>query len=219
VFAVVAGLAFLVLMCAFRSLAIPLVSIVLNLLSVGAAYGIVTFIFQDGHLQGLLGFTSFGGIIPWVPLFSFVLLFGLSMDYHVFILSRIRELWSGGMGAADAVVCGIGRSAGVVSSAAVIMVAVFCIFATLSGVDVKMLGIGLAAAVLIDATVVRGMILPAALALLGERAWYLPSWLGWLPGRHLVEEGPAPVAGPRSPARRAAPALPLPAPAADTAGS
>ncbi|HUZ25563.1 MAG TPA: MMPL family transporter [Streptosporangiaceae bacterium] len=187
VFIVVAGLALIVLMCAFRSLAIPLVSIGLNLLSVGAAYGLVTLIFQDGHLQGPLGFTAYGAIIPWVPLFSFVLLFGLSMDYHVFILSRIRELWSGGMSSTDAVVSGIGRSAGVVTSAAVIMVAVFSIFATLSGIDVKMLGVGLAAAVLIDATVVRGMILPAALAVLGERAWYLPSWLAWLPGERAAD--------------------------------
>ena len=170
------------LLIAFRSLAIPLVSIGLNLLSVAAAYGLVTLIFQDGHLQGPLGFTAYGGIIPWIPLFSFTLLFGLSMDYHVFILSRIRELWAGGQDAAEAVVSGIGRTAGVVTSAAVIMVAVFSIFATLSGIDVKMLGVGLAAAVLIDATVVRGVILPAALALLGERAWYLPAWLAWRPG-------------------------------------
>ena len=153
----------------------------------------VTLIFQDGHLQGPLGFTSFGGIIPWVPLFSFVLLFGLSMDYHVFILSRIRELWSGGMSSRDAVVTGIGRSAGVVTSAAMIMVAVFSLFATLSGIDVKMLGVGLAVAVLIDATVVRGVILPAALALLGERAWYLPAWLAWLPGGRAGEVPEAPV--------------------------
>jgi RND superfamily putative drug exporter len=201
VFGVVAGLAFLVLMMAFRSVAIPLVSIGLNLLSVGAAYGLVTWIFQDGHLQGLLGFTSYGGIIPWVPLFSFVLLVGLSMDYHVFILSRIKELWSGGMSSSDAVVCGIGRSAGVVSSAALIMVAVFCIFATLSGIDVKMLGVGLAAAVLIDATVVRGVILPAALALLGDRAWALPSWLAWLPGSRMMSEAPEPAAPAPAPAR------------------
>jgi putative drug exporter of the RND superfamily len=188
VFAVVALLAFLLLMAAFRSLTIPLVSIGLNLLSVGAAYGLVTLIFQDGHLQSQLGFTSFGALVPWVPLFTFVLLFGLSMDYHVFILSRIRELWSGGATAADAIVGGIGRTAGVVTSAAMIMVAVFSIFATLSMIDVKMLGVGLAAAVLIDATVVRGVILPACLALLGERAWYLPAWLSWLPGKSLACE-------------------------------
>jgi len=192
VFAVVALLAFVLLMAAFRSITIPLVSIGLNLLSVGGAYGLVTLIFQDGHLQSLLGFTSFGALVPWVPLFTFVMLFGLSMDYHVFILSRIREVWSGGATARDAIVTGIGRSAGVVTSAAVIMVAVFSIFATLSMIDVKMLGVGLAAAVLIDATIVRGVVLPAFLALLGERAWYLPSWLSWLPGRSLAcEAGPA----------------------------
>jgi putative drug exporter of the RND superfamily len=189
VFGVVALLAFVLLMVAFRSLAIPLISIALNFLSVGGAYGLVTLIFQDGHLQSLLGFTSFGALIPWVPLFTFVMLFGLSMDYHVFILSRIRELWSGGATARDAIVDGVGRSAGVVSSAAVIMVAVFSIFATLDMIDVKMLGVGLAAAVVIDATLVRGIVLPAALALLGERAWYLPPWLSWLPGRSLVCEG------------------------------
>jgi putative drug exporter of the RND superfamily len=191
VFGVVALLAFVLLMAAFRSISIPLVSIGLNLLSVGGAYGLVTLIFQDGHLQSLLGFTSFGALVPWVPLFTFVLLFGLSMDYHVFILSRIRELWTGGASAADAIVTGIGRTAGVVTSAAMIMVAVFSIFATLSMIDVKMLGVGLAAAVLIDATVVRGVILPACLALLGERAWYLPAWLSWLPGRTLACEQPA----------------------------
>ena len=196
VFAVVALLAFVLLMCAFRSVTIPVVSIVLNLLSVGGAYGLVTLIFQDGHLQGLLGFTSFGALVPWVPLFTFVMLFGLSMDYHVFILSRIREAWTGGASTRDSIVDGVGKSAGVVTSAAIIMVAVFSIFATLSMIDVKMLGVGLAAAVLLDATIVRGIVLPAALALLGERAWYLPSWLGWLPGRGLASErAPVTAAG------------------------
>jgi RND superfamily putative drug exporter len=195
VFGTVALLAFVLLMLAFRSVTIPLVSIGLNFMSVGAAYGLVTLIFQDGHLQSLLGFTSFGALIPWVPLFTFVMLFGLSMDYHVFILSRIRELWSGGASAKDAIVDGVGKSAGVVTSAAVIMVAVFSIFATLDMIDVKMLGVGLAAAVLIDATLVRGIVLPAALALLGERAWYMPRNLRWLPGRSLAcESSPAPAA-------------------------
>ncbi len=189
VFAAVALLAFVLLMAAFRSVTVPLVSIGLNLLSVGGAYGVVTLIFQDGHLSSLLGFTSFGALVPWVPLFTFVLLFGLSMDYHVFILSRIRELRTDGASCRDAIVNGIGSSAGVVTSAAVIMVAVFSIFATLSLIDVKMLGVGLAVAVLIDATVVRGVVLPACLALLGERAWYLPSWLAWLPGRNLACQG------------------------------
>ena len=213
VFATVALLAFILLLIAFRSVTIPLVSIGLNFLSVGGAYGLVTLIFQDGHLQSVLGFTSFGALIPWVPLFTFVMLFGLSMDYHVFILSRIRELWSGGASAADSIVDGVGKSAGVVTSAALIMVAVFSIFATLDMIDVKMLGVGLAAAVLIDATLVRGVILPAALALLGERAWYLPSWLRWLPGRSLVCEGSHLPVPPAESARPAPAGQPEPEPA------
>jgi len=176
-------LAFGLLLVAFRSLTIPLISIVLNLLSVAAGYGLITLIFQDGRLQGLIGYTSFGGIISWIPLFMFVLLFGLSMDYHVFILSRIRELRARGETTRGAIVGGISGSAGVVTSAAVIMVAVFSILATLPIVDTKTLGVGLAGAVLIDATVVRGILLPAAMSLLGERCWYLPRWLSWLPGR------------------------------------
>jgi RND superfamily putative drug exporter len=176
-------LAFGLLLVAFRSVTIPLISIALNLLSVAAAYGLITLIFQDGRLQGLIGYTSFGAIIAWIPLFMFVLLFGLSMDYHVFILSRIRELRSRGESTRTAIVGGISSSAGVVTSAAVIMVAVFSILATLPIVDTKTLGIGLAAAVLIDATVVRGILLPAAMSLLGERCWYLPRCLSWLPGR------------------------------------
>jgi putative drug exporter of the RND superfamily len=171
VFTFVLGLAFLLLGTTFRSAYIPALSIGLNLLSVGAAYGLMVLIFQDGHLEGTLGFTAYGGITPWLPLFMFVLLFGLSMDYHVFILSRIRELWLGGASAKDAITRGIGRSAGVVTSAAVIMVAVFSIFATLSLIEFKVFGVAMAAAVLIDATVVRGVLLPAGLALLGERAW------------------------------------------------
>jgi RND superfamily putative drug exporter len=213
VFATVAVLAFVLLMLAFRSLTIPLVSIGLNFMSVGAAYGLVTLIFQDGHLQSVLGFTSFGALIQWVPLFTFVMLFGLSMDYHVFILSRIRELWSGGVSAKDAIAEGVGKSAGVVTSAAVIMVAVFSIFATLDMIDVKMLGVGLAAAVFIDATLVRGVVLPAALALLGERAWYLPRSLSWLPGRSLACENSSFPAPPRMPA------APIPVPVLAAAGA
>ena len=192
VLAVVALLAFLLLLVAFRSVAIPLVSVGLNLLSVGAAYGLVTLIFQDGHLQSVLGFTSYGAIVSWIPLFLFVFLFGLSMDYHVFILSRIRELRTGGASTRDAIVGGISSSAGVVTSAAVIMVAVFSILATLSIIALKMLGVGLAVAVLLDATVVRGILVPAALALLGERSWRVPRWLSWLPGAAMPAE-PAPV--------------------------
>jgi putative drug exporter of the RND superfamily len=171
VFTFVLGLAFLLLCTTFRSAYISALSIGLNLLSVGAAYGLMVLVFQDGRLQGPLGFTSYGGITPWLPLFMFVLLFGLSMDYHVFILSRIRELWLGGASAKNAITGGIARSAGVVTSAAVIMVAVFSIFATLSLIEFKMFGVAMAVAVLLDATVVRGVLLPAGLALLGERAF------------------------------------------------
>jgi putative drug exporter of the RND superfamily len=182
VLAVVAALAFVLLLIAFRSPAIALLSVGLNLLSVGASYGLITLIFQDGRLQGALGYTSYGGIVPWIPLFMFVILFGLSMDYHVFILSRIRECGRGGLATKEAIVGGIANSAGVVTSAAVIMVAVFSILATLSIISTQILGVGLAVAVLIDATVVRGILVPSALALLGERAWHLPRWLDWLPG-------------------------------------
>ena len=175
VLGLVALLAFVILLIAFRSLVIPLVSIVLNLLSVGAAYG----------------------LISWVPLFMFVFLFGISMDYHVFILSRIRELRDRGATTREAVTGGIASSAGVVTSAALIMVAVFSIFATLPLIDLKILGVGTAAAVLIDATIVRGILVPAALALLGERTWYLPRPLRLLfPSR---PSGPAPDSSVRAP--------------------
>jgi putative drug exporter of the RND superfamily len=171
VFAFVLGFAFLVLWRTFRSVFIPALSICLNLLSVSAAYGLMVLIFQDGRLQGPLGFSAFGGITWWLPLFMFVLLFGLSMDYHVFILSRIRELRRRGTSARDAVTSGISHSAGVVTSAATIMVAVFSIFATLSIFEFKVFGVVMSAAVLIDATIVRGILLPAGLSLLGDRAW------------------------------------------------
>jgi putative drug exporter of the RND superfamily len=190
VIAFIVLLAFLLLLVAFRSVTIPLISIGLNLLSVAAGYGLITLIFQDGRLQGLLGHTSFGATISWIPLFMFVLLFGLSMDYHVFILSRIRELRSRGASTPEALVGGISSSAGVVTSAAVIMVAVFSILATLPIVDTKTFGLGLAAAVLIDATVVRGILRPAAMSLLGERCWYLPRWLSWLPASRLTAGSP-----------------------------
>ncbi len=152
----VAALAFLLLLVAFRSITLPLVSIGLNLLSVGAAYGLITLIFQDGRLQGPLQFNGFGAITSWVPLFMFVFLFGLSMDYHVFILSRIREQHIRGATTREAITSGIASSAGVVTSAAVIMMAVFSIFASLHVLELKMLGVGLPAAIGIDATIVRG---------------------------------------------------------------
>ena len=181
VFAFVLGLAFILLLVTFRSIVVPIKAIVLNLLSVGAAYGLLTLVFQDGHGEGILGFESNGGITSWLPLFLFVILFGLSMDYHVFILSRVREAWKRGMSSEEAVAHGIKSTAGTVTSAAVVMVAVFAIFATLSTLDMKQLGVGLAFAILIDATIIRGVLLPATMKLLGDRNWYLPRWLQWLP--------------------------------------
>jgi RND superfamily putative drug exporter len=181
VFAFVLGLAFLLLMMTFRSIVIPIKSIVLNLLSVGAAYGILVLVFQHSWAEGLLGFQSNGAITSWLPLFLFVVLFGLSMDYHVFILSRVKELHDRGMRTEDAVSSGIRQTAGTVTSAAIVMVAVFAIFATLRSIDMKQLGVGLAAAVLIDATLVRAVLLPATMKLLGDWNWYLPSWLKWMP--------------------------------------
>jgi uncharacterized membrane protein YdfJ with MMPL/SSD domain len=181
VFVFVLSAAFLLLLFTFRSIVIPIKAIILNLLSVGAAYGVMVWIFQEGHLESVLGFESNGAIVSWMPLFMFVVLFGLSMDYHVFILTRIREAFDHGSRTDDAVAHGIKTTAGVVTSAAVVMIAVFAIFATLSLLIFKQLGIGLAVAVLIDATIIRGVLLPATMKLLGDWNWYLPSWLEWLP--------------------------------------
>jgi len=181
VFAFVLTMAFLLLLVTFRSLVIPIKAIVLNLLSVGAAYGVLVWVFQDGHGEQLLGFESTGAITSWLPLFLFVILFGLSMDYHVFILSRIREAFDRGMRTEDAVAHGIKSTAGVVTSAAIVMVAVFAIFATLTAVEFKQMGVGLAVAVLLDATIVRAVLLPAMMKLLGDWNWYLPRRLQRLP--------------------------------------
>ena len=195
VFGFVLIAAFLLLLVTFRSIVIPIKAIVLNLLSVGAAYGVLVWIFQDGHLQSLLGFHSNGAIVPWMPLFLFVVLFGLSMDYHVFILTRIREAFDHGRSTEDAVTHGIKTTAGVVTSAAAVMISVFAIFATLSLLIFKQLGIGLAVAVLIDATLIRGVLLPATMKLLGDWNWYLPRWLEWLP--RVTAETPAPARAPK----------------------
>jgi RND superfamily putative drug exporter len=183
VFAFVLGLAFVLLLITFRSIVIPIKAILLNLLSVGAAYGVLVWIFQDGHLEGLLNFHSNGAVASWVPLFLFPVLFGLSMDYHVFILSRVRELVAGGVPTEEAVERGIRGTASTVTSAAAVMVAVFAIFATLQQLDIKQMGVGLAVAVFIDATLIRAVLLPATMKLLGDWNWYLPRWLQWLPAR------------------------------------
>jgi RND superfamily putative drug exporter len=185
--AFVLGLAFVLLLITFRSIVVPLKAIVLNLLSVAAAYGVLVLVFQHRWAQGLLGFHSDGAIISWLPLFLFVILFGLSMDYHVFILSRVREAVDSGMSNDDAVRYGV---------VAFVMVGVFSIFGTLSQLDIKQAGVGLASAVLIDATIVRGVLLPASMKLLGDWNWYLPSWLEWLPRTGRQEELHAPEPAP-----------------------
>jgi RND superfamily putative drug exporter len=174
-------LAFALMLVAFRSIVIAIKAIVLNLLSVAAAYGVLVLVFQHGVGKSFLGFSSTAGIDPVTPLLLFVILFGLSMDYHVFIISRIRETYVRGASMDDAIAHGIKSTAGVVTSAAIVMVAVFSIFATLSMLIFKQFGVGLAVAVLIDATLVRGILLPATMKLLGDWNWYLPSWLEWLP--------------------------------------
>jgi RND superfamily putative drug exporter len=191
--------AFSLMLVAFRSIVVAIKAIVLNLLSVTAAYGVLVLVFQHGVGKGLLGDTSAAGIDAVVPLLLFVILFGLSMDYHVFILSRIRETFDRGKSMDEAVSYGIKSTAGVVTSAAIVMVAVFAVFATLSWPFFKQFGVGLAAAVLIDATIVRAVLLPATMKLLGEWNWYLPSWLQWLP-RLEPESEPASEPAPEMPA-------------------
>ncbi|QXJ23247.1 MMPL family transporter [Actinomadura graeca] len=209
VFLFVMGITFLLMLVFFRSVVIAASAIVLNLLSVGAAYGVMVAVFQHGWGDSLVGTRGAGALESWIPLFVFVILFGLSMDYHVFVVSRIREAHDRGVPTSRAVADGVRSTAGVVTGAAVIMIATFGIFATLSMQDFKQLGVGLAVAVLIDATVVRVVLLPAVMSLLGRANWYLPRWLGWLPrvshgdggegGEDVLLEPPAGVRGPPVP--------------------
>jgi RND superfamily putative drug exporter len=204
VFVFVLGITFILMLMAFRSIVIATTTIVLNLLSVAAAYGAMVAVFQHGWGAALIGTRAPGAIESWIPLFVFVVLFGLSMDYNVFVVSRIKEAHDHGMPTSQAVAHGIRMTAGVVTSAAVIMVAVFAVFGTLSLQQFKQLSVGLAVAVLLDATVVRGVLLPSAMALLGDRNWYLPRWLSWLP--------PRPPEAPGSDGPGTRPAAPEPTP-------
>ncbi|RGD62913.1 MMPL family transporter [Kitasatospora xanthocidica] len=203
VFGFVVALAFLLMLTTFRSPVVAATAVVLNLLSVGAAYGVLTLVFQHGVGASLLGTAGVGAVESWVPLFLFVILFGLSMDYHVFVVSRIKEGHDRGLPTRAAIADGIRSTAGVVTSAAVIMVAVFSVFGSLSMQVMKQMGVGLAVAVLIDATVIRGVLLPSVMTLLGDRNWYLPRWLNWLPD--LSHGEPVPPAG----ADRGLPAQPV----------
>lgn len=170
-------LTMIVMMVTFRSVVVAVTAIGLNLLSAGAAYGVVTAVFQNTWAEGLLGFRSNGAVVSWLPLFLFVVLFGLSMDYHVFVVSRIREAVLRGVPTKQAVAEGITGSAGVVTSAAAVMIGVFAVFATLSTLDMKQLGVGLAVAILIDATIIRAVVLPSIMTLLGDANWWAPNWL------------------------------------------
>ncbi|GAA3034163.1 MMPL family transporter [Streptomyces lactacystinicus] len=199
-------LAFLLMLTSFRSPVVALTAVVLNLLSVGAAYGVLTLVFQHGMGASLLGTAGVGAVESWVPLFLFVILFGLSMDYHVFVVSRIKEGHDRGLPTRDAIAHGIRSTAGVVTSAAVIMVAVFSVFGSLSMQVMKQMGVGLAVAVLIDATVIRAVLLPSVMTLLGERNWYLPRWLNWLPDLSHGESVPPPGTDPAPHGPPAAPA-------------
>jgi uncharacterized membrane protein YdfJ with MMPL/SSD domain len=203
VFMFVLGLAFCLLLMTFRSLVIAATAVALNLLSVGAAYGILVAVFQHGWFAGALGFQTNGAVVSWLPLFLFVVLFGLSMDYHVFILSRIKELHDAGTSTDDSIRLAITRTAGTVTSAALIMVAVFALFASLSLIMMQQMGFGLAVAVLIDATVIRAVLVPATMKLLGEWNWYMPPWLDWLPS--LSPEGERGDERPPAPPTRALP--------------
>jgi RND superfamily putative drug exporter len=201
--ALVLVLAFCLLLVTFRSVVVPATAVTLNLLSVAAAYGVLVLVFQHTWAEPVLRFRADGTITAWLPLFLFVVLFGLSMDYHVFILSRVREAVTGGEPTRRAIARSITRTAGVITAAALVMVCVFALFGTLASLDIKQAGVGLAAAVLIDATVIRGVLLPATMALLGERNWYLPRWLSWLPRVGLEDQAAPEPAIAATPGRQA----------------
>jgi RND superfamily putative drug exporter len=184
-------LTLIVMMVTFRSVVVAITAIGLNLLSAGAAYGVVTAVFQNTWAEGILHFKSNGAVVSWLPLFLFVVLFGLSMDYHVFVVSRIREAVLRGVPTKQAVAEGITGSAGVVTSAAAVMIGVFAVFATLSTLDMKQLGVGLAVAILIDATIIRAVVLPSMMTLLGDANWWAPKWLRSKSAKHAVQP-PAP---------------------------
>jgi RND superfamily putative drug exporter len=194
---------------------IAFTAVLLDLLSVAAAYGVMTAVFQNGWGASLVGTHPVGAIESWIPLLVFVILFGLSTDYHVFVVSRIREARDAGLPTTRAISVGIRSTAGAVTSAALIMVGVFAVAGTLSMQDFKQLGVGLAAAILLDATLIRVLLLPSLMTLLGRANWYLPRWLSWLPS---IDHG-GPAVAPEDVPVIAAPALPAAAPAPPTAGA
>jgi RND superfamily putative drug exporter len=189
IFAFVLGLSFVLMLVAFRSIVIPIKAILLNLLSTAAAFGVMVLVFHEGWFADVLGISPGGVIESWVPIFIFTILFGLSMDYHLFILTRIKEARDRGLDSRAAVARGISVTSGTITSAASIMVVVFAVFVTFKFVFIQQLGLGLAVAVFIDATLIRSVLLPATMTLLGDWNWWLPRWMGWLP--HLTIEAPS----------------------------
>jgi RND superfamily putative drug exporter len=198
VFAFVLGLSFILLTIAFRSIVVPATAIVMNLLSVGATYGLLVLVFQKGIGNEIFGFDQVDHIEAWVPLFLFSVLFGLSMDYQVFLLSRIRERFSQTGDNRHAISFGVGSTARLITGAALIIIAVFWGFAMGDLIMFQQMGFGVAVALLLDATLIRSVVVPATMTLLGRWNWYLPSWLSWLPDVHV--EGAEP---PREPATAA----------------
>jgi uncharacterized membrane protein YdfJ with MMPL/SSD domain len=214
VFAFVLGLSFLLLTVAFRSIVIPAVAIALNLLSVAAAYGLLVLVFQKGVGNGLLGFQQVDTIEAWVPLFLFSVLFGLSMDYQVFLLSRIKERYSQTGDTAGSIGFGVSSTARLITGAALIIIAVFSGFAAGDLVFFQQMGFGVAVALLVDATIVRSVLVPASMKLLGERNWYLPSWLSWVPEVHVEGHSPAQSPEPPEPPAAKPTETPVPVPTA-----
>jgi RND superfamily putative drug exporter len=212
VFAFVLGLSFLLLTVAFRSIVIPAVAIALNLLSVAAAYGLLVLVFQKGVGNGLLGFQQVDTIEAWVPLFLFSVLFGLSMDYQVFLLSRIKERYTQTGDTAGSIAFGVSSTARLITGAALIIIAVFGGFAAGDLVMFQQMGFGVAVALLVDATIVRSVLVPASMKLLGERNWYLPSWLSWIPEVHVEGQLPAQPPEPPEPPATKSPETPVPVP-------
>ncbi len=203
---IVLGSSLVLLLVSFRSLVVALTAVLLNVLSTAAAYGALVAVYQWGWLADALSLPASGGVVPWIPVFLFAVLFGLSMDYHVFLLSRIKERHSAGDGVRDAIEHGLGRTGSLITGAALIMVAVFVGFSITDLAEMSQMGFGLAVAIILDATVVRTLLVPAVMAMLGERNWYLPRWLRFLPHVHIeraqharVEGAPGPTAPVRVP--------------------
>jgi RND superfamily putative drug exporter len=207
----VLGLSFLLLLVAFHSVVIPIKAILLNLLSTGAAFGVMVLVFRDGWLAEPLGITPGGVIESWVPVFIFTILFGLSMDYHLFILTRIKEARDRGLDSKAAVARGISVTSGTVTSAAAIMVVVFAAFVALKFVFIQQLGLGLAVAVFIDATIIRSVLLPATMTLLGDWNWWMPRFLDWIPRVTIEGDPDEPAEGADTPDRAEPAESPLPA--------